>query len=252
MKEILTLLCLLLCVAIKFFFRDEEKQLNKAQQRRIKNENRRLENENRRLEKKMLEEQKRLEKEMLEEQKMENLYYISFFDSNKNIISSLLSSKSLLEVVNKSRQTIKDCVCYDFMQIYRMLYGSDFERYSKEAFFLLSVAPIENAIVVKDNNYKEVFSKENWKYYNKKHKEHIKESFTFLLKLDNPVEFNFGLKSDSMFSLLTFLKHNDKETYKKYATLLEKFTQRISMVDNIATNDELEKIRAINKEIYGN
>ena len=160
------------------------------------------------------------------------------------IVSVLKINPTLLNECSNNPGKITDCVCYDMVQIFGMLYGANFENAKLESFSCFMLLPNANSDLIRNKSYTDLAND----YQSKRYEQAIKETISYYINYDNPL---LILSGDSAFALPNVLKKIDRNLFERYTNVLYNYANFIITANGLATIEEQKSLQQIYNLIYG-
>ncbi|MCL2040362.1 MAG: TM2 domain-containing protein [Bacteroidetes bacterium] len=160
-------------------------------------------------------------------------------------VSELLKNNfQLLNYCSNNPGKIQDCICYDMMQIFGMLYGANFDTAKLESFSCFMLLPNANSDLIRTKSYTELANN----YQSKKYEQTIKDTISYYINYDNPLLVLSG--SNTALALPNALKTIDNKLFVHYTNMLYNYAKFLSIADDLATIDEQKALNQIYQIIY--
>ena len=182
---------------------------------------------------------------------------IFFAGEIRKCVEQFKTNSFLLKEMNNNPAKIIECINYDMIQIFGMLYGADYTDSDRnlESFCCFLLLPNANSEIIHKTDYDQLQS-----YFKTgKYKKNIEETFFYYFNKDNPLFLTFiDAASDHRTSLaLPFLLNRidnlysiENSLFSKYGDLLSNYAELLVKVDGIADIVEQNNLIQINKIIY--
>jgi len=160
-------------------------------------------------------------------------------------VSEILKiNPTLLNHCSNNPCKILDCICYDMVQIFGMLYGANFDTAKLESFACFILLPNANSDLIRTKSYKELADN----YQTKKYEQAIKDTISYYINYDNPLFILSG--SNTALALPNALQNIDNKLFVHYTNMLYNYAKFLSVADDLATIDEQKALNQIYQMIY--
>ena len=159
------------------------------------------------------------------------------------VINVLKTNSILLKECSNNPEKISDCMCYDMVQIFGMLYGASFDIAKLESFACFMLLPNANSDLIRSKSYQELADN----FQTKKYEQAIKDTISHYINYDNPF---FLLSDNNSLALPNILKKIDSKLFEYYANMLNNYAKFLSLVNGLASIDEQKSLTQIYHLIY--
>jgi len=169
---------------------------------------------------------------------------LNMFALDISAIANVLKiNQTLLNECSNNPGIITDCICYDMVQIFGMLYGANFDNTKLEEFACFILLPNVNSEIIASKSYQEIANN----FQSKKYDKVIKDTISYYISYDNPL-LHFSNKNS--LALPSALKQIDSNLFNRYANTLNNYAKLLSMANEIATLEEQRALQQIYQLIY--
>ena len=160
------------------------------------------------------------------------------------IVNVLKTNPILLNECSNNPEKISDCMCYDMVQIFGMLYGASFDIAKLESFACFMLLPNANSDLIRSKSYQEIANN----FQSKKYEQTIKDTISYYINCDNPLLVLSG--SSNSLSLPSTLRSIDKKLFDYYANVLNNYAKFLSIANGIASIEEQKALTQIHQLIH--
>jgi hypothetical protein len=150
----------------------------------------------------------------------------------------------LLKECSNNPEKISECMCYDMVQIFGMLYGANFDNVKLESFACFILLPNANSDLIRTKSYQELADS----FQTKKYEQAIKETISHYINYDNPLFLLSG--NNNSLALPSLLKQIDNKLFEHYANVLNNYANFLSVTNDLASIEEQKALHQIYHLIY--